>query len=469
MPEKVLTADQYYEFISKRVLSKPAWQMRINAHVRAKTKHSNILLYHHNGASEEEKAVLYKEIIAALIKDDPNMLLGDIAQGQAVAPVDPPMDKAPEPAPEPEAQQQPQPRFTIPVTETDEPDPITWTKGPDPIVKLREALEAIGIKGQSQDPKLVEKLVTDRLAAMQAAIDKRLDEINKDAQSAIAMAIKNLPPRAAIEIREGNKVRELKGVFHRQLTQAIAWVNADVPLWFWGEAGGGKTTMANQIAEALGIKPYVIAMHEDITVGKLMGYRNLANGEYVPGLLYEPYKNGGLGALDEIDVSAPAIACANSLIANKTFMFPNGETVERHPLFRVVAFANTKGTGAVAGYTARNRLDAATLDRFAIVKLEYDEGLERCLVCGGNNPSEPWKCGGPASDELVKRWVDWVQACRRVAGGSVLISPRVTENGVKALKYGIPTEDVAEALMFKLVTPDTKARLLREAGAVPHE
>lgn len=449
MSETVTTAAELFEYLSAQIPNQ-AWHQAISNHVKAKSGHASLIAYERNGATEEDKIALYTEIIMAIEANNLAALQGAPAKGQAVAPANEPKSD-PEPIKPRITERVVEPRFTIPTTDE------------DPVVKLREALEAIGIKSKTEfDPKQIDSVIEAKLKAREI---EAMAAINK----AIADAVKNLPPRAAIEIKEGKEIREIKGVFHRQLPQAVAWISADVPLWYWGEAGGGKTTLANQIAEALGLKPYLVAMHEDITVGKLLGYRNLANGEFVPGLLYEPYVNGGLVALDEIDLSAPAIACINALIANKTFMFPNGETVPRHPKFRVVAFGNTKGTGAVAGYTARNRLDAATLDRFAIIKLEYDEGLEHYLATGNPTESKPWQMGTPGSVKLVERWVDWVQACRRVAGGSVLISPRITENGAKALKAGIPAEEVAEALMFKLVTPDTKARLLREAGVVPHE
>ena len=65
------------------------WQMRVTAHVRAKTGHNTLPNYHNNGASEAEKIALYQECLAAVMNQDCSKLLGGVANGQAAAPVQP--------------------------------------------------------------------------------------------------------------------------------------------------------------------------------------------------------------------------------------------------------------------------------------------------------------------------------------------------------------------------------------------
>ena len=60
--------------------------------------------------------------------------------------------------------------------------------------------------------------------------------------------------------------------------------------------------------------------------------------------------------------------------------FPNGETVQAHKDFQVVAAANTYGTGSNQIYCGRNQIDGATLDRYFVYKLDYDRMLEKALV-----------------------------------------------------------------------------------------
>lgn len=259
---------------------------------------------------------------------------------------------------------------------------------------------------------------------------------------------------------------------HWQFPQLLTWIGANVPVWLWGKAGGGKTHLARQLAKALGLEATVLSIDPTITVGKLVGFRNLATGEFVEGLLYRAYRDGGLLMLDEIDTGDPGILAAlNALLANGHYLFPNGETVERHPKFRVLAGANTKGTGAVAGYTARQRLDAATLNRFAVIELVYDERLEE-LLCVGETAAKPkaWEPTTPASRHefhglaLRRRWFEWVRKVRALVGESVLISPRASYLGVSALMAGVPMGEVADALVFPLMSADTKAGVVQRCG-----
>ena len=52
-----------------------------------------------------------------------------------------------------------------------------------------------------------------------------------------------------------------------------------------------------------------------------------------------------------------------------------------------------------------------------------------------------------------------MQKVRAQVGNSVLVSPRASINGCKALRAGIPMDEVMEALVFKLVADDTRKRI----------
>jgi hypothetical protein len=263
---------------------------------------------------------------------------------------------------------------------------------------------------------------------------------------------------------EGGPV-EIDGLVHRQYPQILTWLRANVPVWLWGAPGAGKTHLARQLAQALSVEPYVMSIDETTTANKLLGFQNLVSGEYVKGWLYRPYKEGGLVLIDEIDTGNPGIiAGLNALLANDHYMFPNGETVDRNPNFRVVAAANTNGTGAVAGFTARQRLDAATLNRFAVVEFVYDEGLELALAIGGKSDSAPWTPVEPADASQCRTWVEWVQKVRAEVGKSVLVSPRASLLGVRALRAGIPAFEVANALVLALCASDTRRRIIDKCG-----
>ena len=79
--------------------------------------------------------------------------------------------------------------------------------------------------------------------------------------------------------------------------------------------------------------------------------------------------------MDEMDASIPeTLIILNAAIANRYFDFPNGK-VSANPNFRVIAAGNTVGTGADNNYTGRYCLDRASLDRFAMVNIDYSEKI----------------------------------------------------------------------------------------------
>ncbi len=335
--------------------------------------------------------------------------------------------------------------------------PVVGQLSEDPADLLRRAIVAMSNKTPAKpiDEAKVEAIVA-------AALAGHLDTITSNMSELIASLEKRLTEATGkatrLEIVHPDKVIDLGAdPVHCQFPQILTWLSGNVPVWLWGKAGGGKTHLGRQLAKALDLPATIVSIDPTMTVGKLLGYRNLATGEYVEGFLIKPYRDGGLLMLDEIDTGDPGIlACLNALLANGHYMFPNGETIERHPKFRVIAGANTRGTGATAGYTARQKLDAATLNRFAIIELQYDEKLEELLALGSDTTAPTYPD--------CKRWVTWVRKVRATVGSSVLISPRASYLGVAAIRAGVKVSEVAEALVFGLVTDDTKRNINSSCG-----
>lgn len=438
----------------------------INRFVRSRHDLANLTMLHASPTIDEDaKRATYKTIVEALQKRDVSLLrveppaTGRIDLSSIIESVRPVVPITP-PVPADDDEDKVIDAVTVPDTDDDEDE--DEPPAGDKLAQLQRLLsDIVTPKSAPIDAAAVDKIVGRHIEAVNKRLTAELDAMHDKMAKAGAGVSK-------LEITINGATNVVEGLTHCQLSQVVTWVGANVPLWLWGKAGGGKTHLFYQVAAALGIKPYVVSIDPTTTINKLLGYRNLATGEFVEGLVYQPYKAGGLFAPDELDTGDPGvIAGLNALLANGHFLFPNGELVERHKDFRVLVGANTKGTGAVAGYTARNRLDAATLDRFAVIEFGYDEGLEIALSCGGKSNTPRWEPIEPAAEAKCREFVEWVQRVRKAAGESVLVSPRASYNGVKALRAGIRTTEVAEALVFKLVTSDTKARLINAAGPVP--
>lgn len=168
--------------------------------------------------------------------------------------------------------------------------------------------------------------------------------------------------------------KKVEGIAHEKFETILKYVAMNEPVMLSGSAGTGKNVIAKQVAEALGLQFYFSnAVTQEY---KITGYGD-ANGEYVKTQFFDAFTKGGLFLLDEMDASCPeALIVLNCAIANGYFDFPVLGRMEAHPDFRVMANANTYGTGATMEYVGRNQLDGATLNRFAIVEVDYDKRIE---------------------------------------------------------------------------------------------
>lgn len=159
-------------------------------------------------------------------------------------------------------------------------------------------------------------------------------------------------------------------------------VAAHENVYLYGPAGSGKNTIAEQIAEALGVEFYY--QNTLITKFDVSGYKN-AQGEYEETPFYKAWKNGGLFFADELDNStAEAIIALNAALANGYYTFPDSsEKVAKNPNFFCVAAGNTNGQGATEEYCGRYQMDESSRDRFAFIEIDYSKKVEES-ICGGH-------------------------------------------------------------------------------------
>lgn len=261
-------------------------------------------------------------------------------------------------------------------------------------------------------------------------------------------------PQATIFIEGAPQTRrELPaGLRHYAFPQILAAVSFD-SVFLAGPAGAGKTTIAEQCAEALETPFFFTG-----AVGseyKLTGFVD-AQGRTVRTAFREAFEHGGLFLFDEIDASDPAALLAfNAALSNGKFDFPDG-SVNRHPQFRCIASANTWGGGASREYVGRNQLDAATLDRFARIAMDYDPQLEN-LIAGALHPH----------GEAVAYYIQELRAAARRHSIRHVISPRATYRTCKALRAEIPLCDALN-LSLEGMDADSRARLETETSAALH-
>lgn len=189
-------------------------------------------------------------------------------------------------------------------------------------------------------------------------------------------------PRKHIIIINNEVKKEVKGIVHHAFDEVLYDTMHGLNVYLVGPAGSGKNKLVEQIAEAMDL-PF--RMTNAITYEhQLMGFVD-GNGKYHGTPFYELWVNGGVFLLDEIDASSQEVTIKlDAAIANGYADFPIGN-IKKHENFHIIAAGNTYGLGADYEYVGRNVLDAAFLNRFVTVEVDYDPNIENLMANGDNN------------------------------------------------------------------------------------
>lgn len=239
-----------------------------------------------------------------------------------------------------------------------------------------------------------------------------------------------------VKLPDGSK-KSAGGIQHEKFETILKYLTADVPVFMSGAAGTGKSSIAKNAAKALGLEFYFSGAVNDIY--KFTGFID-ANGNYSKTQFYEFCCNGGVFFLDEMDASIPEVLVAlNAAIANRYFDFPCGK-VELNENCRFICAGNTCGNGADAHYTGRYQLDAATLDRFAVVEIDYSDEIFNAVTNGN------------------KDLIGFIRNLRKTAqivGANLIISYRAAQNVTAMESVGLSTADCVKQCVAKGLSHDT--------------
>lgn len=172
---------------------------------------------------------------------------------------------------------------------------------------------------------------------------------------------------------------------HDGLHQAMPYVKAialaGMPTALVGPKGTGKTTLARQVAEDLELPFGMVSMTSGTSPSAFNGRPKIGgDGGVVQSIFEKLYSEGGVFLFDEMDAADEnLILLVNAALANGQFAnAATGMIVEQHKNFIPMAGMNTLGLGAGRDYNSRNKLDAATLDRWNAgrVQIRIDTKLE---------------------------------------------------------------------------------------------
>lgn len=248
---------------------------------------------------------------------------------------------------------------------------------------------------------------------------------------------------------------------HAHMPLLSASAGARVPAWLYGEAGSGKSTAAETVADTQELECRSISLCPTTTKSDILGYRD-ATGQYRHTAFRQTYEDGGVFLFDEIDNAHPStLALINHALGNRIAEFPDGR-VEMHPDTIIVAAANTIGKGANAQYVGRAVIDAATLDRFVFIPWDIDEGLEEQIALGEtiSKPSSIDVGEGGVPSERV--WLSEVRDFRTrlaLTGIRHICSTRAVIFGNQLARQGVGRRWLTEMCLHKGMSENDRARL----------
>lgn len=248
------------------------------------------------------------------------------------------------------------------------------------------------------------------------------------------------------EIKIGNQSAvtlkaELPPCFKSILSYAV---NGN-PVMMTGPAGTGKGYLARQVAKATGSEFFEVNAVKNSY--DLTGFVD-ANSKFVRTPFYDACKAVSKGKkavflFDEMDCSDPEVLkIFNEALSSLEFTFPNDEHLEFKDLI-ILCACNTFGTGSDEMYCGQ-QLDASTLDRFAMVHVDYNRKVELSIARG--------------DEELV----DFIDAFRRQTekNGLLFVASYRSLKRIVSMRGVLPLKQVMKECFLKSMEDDDLKNIL---------
>lgn len=235
------------------------------------------------------------------------------------------------------------------------------------------------------------------------------------------------------------------------LKTVMLGIELNMPVYLWGHAGVGKTTIVEQVCAHTG-RPWIRVQHTGNTEeSHILGQWTVKNGETVFELGPLPLAmiNGWTYVADEYDFAFPSVtAVYQSVLEGKPLIIKEApkelRVIRPHANFRFIGTGNTNGSGDETGlYQGTNLQNAANYERFAIVeRVEYmPKAQEEAILVNQTGIVK----------EDAKKLVDFATQIREAYDSkkvTMTISPRTL---IYAAKLGMARNDFKVGLMQSFV------------------
>lgn len=277
------------------------------------------------------------------------------------------------------------------------------------------------------------RIPVEQLAELQKQItDVMVKQLKVEAKQIIKDVTTAVVPQKVVvsfKVNEKELVDKISDP-HPLLAKLVNLLKSGTNVLLVGPAGSGKTMLGDQASKVLGLQFGHLCFSAGVSETWLYG-RQLPTG-FVEQEFSKLYREGGVFLADEMDAAdANLLLSINTALANGVMYNPiSGEKHTRHKDFHFIGAANTFGKGQNSAYAGRNRLDAATLDRFVSIPVDYLPEIEE-KICP------------------VRELLDSLRALREVikkANGSDVISYRAFSKGMVLYNLGYDVKEIKEVI-----------------------